>query len=646
MKRTLTLLALLLCGALQAQNVLLYENFDEVTTSATTYSGPLPDGWSCYKLDNESNHSQLNYFQEAWAVVNFSGYGKNACCVTKTASGNAVDRWLISPEVTLDSAYYVLDFEAGSGGSTTMPEIFTVYVSTTGSQPADFTEVLIPRTEFGIGSSDFHHFHASLEDYAGQSIRFAIRCQTADEYFFRIDEVKIFTPPTHEMALSSIALPRYIPTDSAASMACTVTNNGSATINSFKVTYTVNGGTPVEETVTGVSIPFRGSHTFLCSTPIIESQPGDYTVSVSISLPNGEPDSDPSDNTLTQSFQAYPADLATQRTMLIEQFTGNACGYCPAGADRIREALAGGSNYVWVTYHAGYTQDALSNAHGNAMTCFYNGSTYAPAFMIDRTNWGDNPGPVRSVPNVADIRSLFAQAQTIPTFATVAFENFIYDPATRHLSATVSGDLRYSSPSAQPRLMVLQIEDSIILAQADYYNGTQPQFRHLNTVRSSLTGTWGVPLSLDANGHYSHTIDWTMIEPSTIIGNHAVNVASQTHLVAFLYNYDSEDVNNCPVFNATRSPKLCAHTAAISQQPPLEIALYPNPATSLLHVATNGEYLQAIELLDMQGRTVLRHNGISADETTLNISHLPAGLYLLRAVAPSGTTLHKVSVAR
>ena len=42
---------------------------------------------------------------------------------------------------------------------------------------------------------------------------------------------------------------------------------------------------------------------------------------------------------------------------LIEEFTGQACGYCPDGMDAVHEFVGNDTNWVLVLHHAGYSDD-------------------------------------------------------------------------------------------------------------------------------------------------------------------------------------------------------------------------------------------------------------------------------------------------
>ena len=118
--------------------------------------------------------------------------------------------------------------------------------------------------------------------------------------------------------------------------------------------------------------------------------------------------------TLVATALAQDEKQTFTRKVLIEQFTGAACGWCPSGAERIATAISGNSNIVWIKYHAGFGTDFLTNDIATSMTIFYGGNTYAPAVMFDRTHFdASKPAPVMSVGQVSEIRGYVAQAKSV-----------------------------------------------------------------------------------------------------------------------------------------------------------------------------------------------------------------------------------------
>ena len=69
-----------------------------------------------------------------------------------------------------------------------------------------------------------------------------------------------------------------------------------------------------------------------------------------------------------------------------------------------------------------------------------------------------------------------------------------------------------------------------------------------------------------------------------------------------------------------------------------KLQLYPNPATDRCTVA--GENVQRVDVLDLTGRTLLSVN----HPTTLDLSSLQGGLYLVRISTPAETTVRKLII--
>ncbi len=66
------------------------------------------------------------------------------------------------------------------------------------------------------------------------------------------------------------------------------------------------------------------------------------------------------------------------------------------------------------------------------------------------------------------------------------------------------------------------------------------------------------------------------------------------------------------------------------------IALYPNPTTGLVHI--DAEEVQRVECYTMTGQLVAVFN----EERNIDISQLPAGVYMFRITLPEGTIMRKV----
>jgi hypothetical protein len=62
-----------------------------------------------------------------------------------------------------------------------------------------------------------------------------------------------------------------------------------------------------------------------------------------------------------------------------------------------------------------------------------------------------------------------------------------------------------------------------------------------------------------------------------------------------------------------------------------DLNISPNPATDVINVRVQGTQINWMELVDINGRRVLSAQNIASNQTNINISSLPAGMYMLRA---------------
>lgn len=69
-----------------------------------------------------------------------------------------------------------------------------------------------------------------------------------------------------------------------------------------------------------------------------------------------------------------------------------------------------------------------------------------------------------------------------------------------------------------------------------------------------------------------------------------------------------------------------------------ELKVYPNPATSVLYISLPGK--AAYQLHNVIGRNMI--TGSFSGHVQVNISHLPAGVYMLKVNSPSGVAIQKI----
>ena len=177
------------------------------------------------------------------------------------------------------------------------------------------------------------------------------------------------------------------------------------------------------------------------------------------------------------------------RKHLIEEFTGQDCGYCPYGMDCIHAFMADDPNFVLILHHYGYKKDHFSVAGSKTITNAL-GVDGAPSVAIDRAkvNYGSGKGVVFYP---GDLETTKKSQFDTTTYASIFITNE-YKASSRKLTIRVSGEI--SEPWAEDlHLTVLIKESGMIDYQADYYetkNGWK-EFCHTNAVRAFLTAPKG-----------------------------------------------------------------------------------------------------------------------------------------------------------
>lgn len=473
------------------------------------------------------------------------------------------------------------------------------------------------------------------------------------------------------LSVRSIDLDEYAFIGTPLTITGTVANNGTSPVASYDLFYIANGDTSatmhIERTIAAGS--FGG---FTHGTRYTPAAAGTLTVTVVALNPDGDSTAQPA--SLTVALPVYDNSKAVQRNVLLEQFTTINCVYCPGGHDRIHQAINGRNDVVWVCHHAGYGTDSLTISASTTLLGLYGGSTWAPAMTLDRTRMDESkPGCVMNVASsAASIRQQVNQAAAVPAFIemNIAVDYAANDPAgpIEAICPRVWGRFTADLDIPNPRLSLFLIEDSIIGNQT----GASGLYQHDYVIRQCVSDVWG-----DANIIKSTKEDSTFWHAYYI----PVNPKYRLHkcrLVAFVSNYDASDINNRRVYNAIQTPRDLQTLIGIAE-PSLDntLTVYPNPASGQLYVDC-GSAVDELTLLDISGRPVLTQhpahpitgsansashpsagsvnsaagssvgsvNSADVFVHTLQVGHLPAGLYILRVRSASSTATRKVVITR
>lgn len=116
-----------------------------------------------------------------------------ACFASVPSGGQGNDDWLMSPMTELGTGSY-LEFYAKSYTDEYGLERFNVGVSTTGTNPEDFT--IISADPYEEAPMAWTYYSYDLSDYDYQDVYVGIQCVSLDAFIFMVDNVCIYTEPT------------------------------------------------------------------------------------------------------------------------------------------------------------------------------------------------------------------------------------------------------------------------------------------------------------------------------------------------------------------------------------------------------------------------------------------------------------------
>ena len=214
------------------------------------------------------------------------------------------------------------------------------------------------------------------------------------------------------------------------------------------------------------------------------------------------------------------------KNVLIEDFTGTWCGYCPRVAYGIEKVLEQNITAVPVAIHRG--NDPYNFAEGSILESQINLTGY-PTAMINRTLEWANPEPNNTIQ---------VKNQTGPNADLGIAMNSTVANGTINLDVKVKFDANMTGL----KLVVYALENNLIYNQTNYtsyYGGvsTIQNFEHDNVLRASLTNILGDAITSNTNDGDIYSRNFTVNVPSNVAN------ASNLSFVAFVIGTDNKAIN-------------------------------------------------------------------------------------------------------
>lgn len=346
---------------------------------------------------------------------------------------------------------------------------------------------------------------------------------------------------------------------------------------------------------------------------------------------------------------------AQNKKVVLEEFTGIYCGWCPDGhklANNLKASKPEGDVIVINVHTGGYAQPgpsdpdyrtsegaAISNISGMNITGYPTGSINRHLFSgqtgyaVNRSSWS----------------SMATQVLGQSSYVNVALEGNINE-ATRELKVNVEVYYTADAP-ADNKLTVALLEDSLIGPQSGasslYPAMVTPEgkYIHMHMLKKVLTADalGDVIAVTEAKSGSKITKTYTYTIPENFVN--VPTVLKNLSLVAYVAEGDAD------IMTGAEGPITIGATSIHNVLNTNAVKVYPNPASDYVTVSvdagTPGKV--TLEVFDIMGRSVLNmHENIQAGqkEFKLDISALNAGIYNLNVRTAEGVMTKKLTVTK
>ena len=242
------------------------------------------------------------------------------------------------------------------------------------------------------------------------------------------------------------------------------------------------------------------------------------------------------------------------RNVLIEEFTGRNCGYCPDGHVIANQIVHSNPGRVWaVNVHAGgYAPTSYPNFNTGVSTTICNGFqvTGFPAGVVNRsTAQAQGRGQWQSLVN-----QQLSQAAECNVAGQV-----VVNPVTRLAKITVEVYYTANSASDNNYLTIYMLQDSIWGSQSggssnpeQYVNG---QYCHMHILRDAITADWGDEIAPTTAGSLI-TTQYVYKIPEVIGDPNGVNVDLNNIIFLAIVTEKQQGRATRPVLNVCELQKM------------------------------------------------------------------------------------------
>lgn len=458
---------------------------------------------------------------------------------------------------------------------------------------------------------------------------------------------KYGTQPAYDLKLSNIDVEKFVKTGSGANVNYTFINNGSATVTSFRVNYSVDGGAAVSQNVTGTSVLGSGvgTYSFAHSTAYTASAAGKKSFKVWIDNINGtNADLNHNDDTLAKDITVVSSTV--KRKSLQEMFTSSTCPPCLPGNIKLQDVLRermGGYTVIKYQYYFPGTGDPYYTLEANSRGSYYGGINSVPRLQVDG-KWNDNPN----------------------SYSTSLFDGYYAKPSVVGITAnqtiegnTITINAKVKAVSALPGNYKIHFAVLEKVTKRNVKSNGETEFHWV--MKKMLPDANGSAISFSSDAEQTVSKSFTFpggfrLPTSAMTstgGYNGINIATENTVeemgdligVVFVQDESDKEVLQSEWSGNSEWDYYAGTTeTAVGAT---GITVYPNPAQTTFTInASNVEGLAAVRVLDVTGKEVMTANAKGGMETALDVSALNNGIYFVHITVNGTTAVQKLTISK
>lgn len=310
------------------------------------------------------------------------------------------------------------------------------------------------------------------------------------------------------------------------------------------------------------------------------------------------------------------------KKVIVEHFTNTKCSVCASRNPGFYSNLANHPNILHLAIHptSPYAACLLAqqnNPDNDARTNYYGLYGSTPRFVINGTSIATNADYSNSV-----LFSPFSN-QTSPISIHIKQHKFGTDSITSTIIIKTEANHSYGTL----KLFGVLAEDSL------FYTSPNGESLHHDVYRKSLFGAEGMTITIPAN------IGDSLVYNVTSLSNNIWNF-DRIYTLALLQIDDTKEVIQAEAIPASQQDS--NQPTALTNNPALNVLIYPNPTSSNLSVQLEKEMYSTLQLISTDGKPVYNTN--LTQFANLDVSTLPKGLYILVITNPKGRIIRKITV--